>query len=112
MAKGQEFARPTTGAKMPESVNLFEDAQVGESLAAPAFRDIPPPSALARYGEAPYDHAYVQLTPDGEVSVVAKWQITRRIIKGRWEPWGYWAARDMGGKPITFEPLGWRELSE
>jgi hypothetical protein len=112
MAKGQEFARPTTGVKTPESVNLFEDAEGNAPSASPAFRDIPPPPALARYGEAPYDHAYVQLTSDGETFAIAKWQITRKITKGRWEPWGYWAARDMGGKPVDFEPLGWRELVE
>jgi hypothetical protein len=106
MAK--EFARPTTGVKTPEAVNLFGD----EPPPSSSFRDFPDPPPVARYGAAPYDHAYVMLTSDGEDSHVAKWQITRRIIKGRWEPYGYWAGRNAGGKAIGFEPLGWKELVE
>lgn len=109
MAKEQQFAKPTTGVKMPDPSNLFSDAAV---VPAEAFHDMPEPPPVARYGAAPYDHAYVMLTSDGEDSHVAKWQITRRILKGRWEPYGYWAGRNAGGKTVGFEPLGWRELSE
>lgn len=119
MAKEQHFAKPTTGVKMPGGAGLFEEEkaiteqmQGDQASAYRIWRDIPAPPDLGRYGAAPYDHAHVLLTSDGEDQHAAKWQITRRILKGKWEPFGFWAARDSGGRAVGFEPLGWRELVE
>lgn len=112
MAKEQHFAKPTTGVKMPGGAGLFEEERAQEKPPSVWLDVPPPPSDPGRYGAAPYDHAHVLLTSDGEDQHAAKWQITRRIIKGKWEPFGFWAARDSGGRAVGFEPLGWRELVE
>jgi len=83
-----------------------------EAPVAPAgFKAFPLEPFPGRYGEPPYDHAPVQLTPDGERFMVAQWQVSRRWAGGdkRWEPIGFWAIRATGGKAITFKPTGWRE---
>jgi hypothetical protein len=91
-------------------------ANSGESPQTPAgFKAFPIEPIPGRYGEPPYDHAPVQLTPDGERFMVAQWQVSRRWagaepgVAPRWALYGFWAIRATGGRPITFKPTGWRE---
>ena len=91
--------------------SLFDEAPQIEPKPASPWIDLPPAPTGGRYGEFPYNHAPVLLTPDGGQGVVAQWQTTRRW-KGRWEPTGFWAERNTGGKEIKFEPLGYRRIQE
>ena len=96
----------------PEPVAQSAQLAQPEAPAVPAgFKAFPLEPFPGRYGEPPYDHAPVQLTPDGERFMVAQWQVSRRWAGGdkRWEPIGFWAIRATGGKAITFKPTGWRE---
>jgi len=120
-----EFARPTTGVKMPpEDDTLFGDEPTAEPEVAPPtaapetdpladWRVMPAEPAGGHYGVPPYDHGLVRLTLDGEQSVVAQWQTSRRWAgtgsSKRWEAYGFWAQRNTGGKPVAFVPKGWRE---
>ena len=116
-----ELARPTTGVKMPQPEPV-DDALFGDEPPAvePAAEPVDPlrdwapfpeSPAAGRYGAPPYDHAPVSLTADGLTFVVGQWQVSRRWdgSKKRWSPMGFWALRATGGRPISFEPKGWRE---
>lgn len=111
MAKQHEFTRPqTAGVQMPPETESLFDEPVKETK-PPDWLDFPaPPENVARYGEQPYDHAPVLLTPDGALAVEAQWQVSRRVTRARWEAFGFWAARGTGGRAIDFEPIGWREV--
>jgi hypothetical protein len=100
--------------ELAEAQDVIPAGSIDESTVsvAPAgFKPFPIEPFPGRYGEPPYDHAPVQLTPDGERFMVAQWQVSRRWAGGdkRWEPIGFWAIRATGGKAITFKPTGWRE---
>ena len=113
MAKQPEFARPTTGVKMPDS-GLFDDpSPAPEPIKKVEWKALPAPPPPGRYGgTSPYNHAPVLVTPDGERAVVAQWQTTRKMLRGVWTPIGFFAGRNTGGRPVGFEPVGWREYSE
>jgi hypothetical protein len=101
-----------TGVKMPQEAAAIEARLIPPEPKAPEWMDLPPPPPPGKYGNAiPYNHAPVLLTPDGEAAVIAQWQVSRKFDRG-WKPFGFWAARNMGGKAVPFEPLGWKELRE
>ncbi len=107
----QEFTKPqSVGVRMPETPpvgGLFdEEPKKSEWL------DLPATPVPGKYGAFPYNHAPVLLTPDGEIGVVAQWQTSRRVTRARWEHYGFWADRNRGGKPVGFEPLGYKEIKE
>lgn len=116
-----EPAEPPESAAEPQPALITKpalDAAIA-GYAAPqvpaGFKPFPTEPFPGRYGEPPYDHAPVQLTPDGERFMVAQWQVSRRWsgakpgVAPRWESYGFWAIRATGGRPITFTPTGWRE---
>lgn len=116
MAKPEFKSVETRVEQPPDPASLFGEAPPDIVLPQrePWF-DIPDPPPAGRYGAAfPYNHAPVLLcrAVEDRDGVVAQWQITRRLLGGRWQPHGFWAARNGGGRQIDFEPRGWRELRE
>jgi len=107
---------PPQAEATAEPQSIAPPADSGEMPRAPdGFKPLTDEPFPGRYGAPPYDHAPVQLTPDGERFMVAQWQVSRRWSGARpgnppgWEPYGFWAIRATGGRPITFKPVGWRE---
>jgi hypothetical protein len=109
MARAQhEHAQPANVA-LKAGENLFDDAPPKVE-----WRDMPAPPEPGRYGEAPYDHALVAVTPDGVAETIVQWRTTRAFSREtlRFEPVGFFTERNSGGRRIGFEPLGWRRYEE
>ena len=109
-----EMLRETTqspAVDLPRAETPAFDVVLPQAPSPDGFESFPPEPMSGRYGAPPYDHAPVQLTADGAGWAVAQWQISRRWGGNkRWEPYGFWALRSSGGKPVPFTPIGWRRF--
>jgi hypothetical protein len=100
-----------TGVESPKTEPVSETQAEPDRAAGETWKMFPPEPVASRYGEYPYDHSPVVVVSDNGDAVVAQWQISRRWNR-RWEPYGFWAGRNTGGRPIGFGPVGYRELRE
>ena len=71
-----------------------------------------PAAPVGAMGAYPYDGAPVFLTSNGDDFYEAVWRTSRMFGKTSWVTTSFWARRNSGGAQISFEPLGYKSISE